>query len=341
MSWTGTISSGSVAQDAAIWLELNHAMRQRQQMLAHAVANAWPASGDTLQTHAKIEEMQQFVVDHFADCVQSHNADGSARATDYYDGKTTIDLWTLANGYGSSGMNASGFTRLLPNGSTAYGIIQADDCLCTQLVNELRAMFTRMVWTKKSGEWVSKSEENWRYAPEANGFTRAAAYEHIKYGDEHQIGFYNCSPSSQRPLWPPRDDHPRAECRMYRAYGDEYWAFLVRAYFYGAVSGIPTALSSATDVYFYVTAPTTGTYANEFDANGDGVAENSWNLLEQGGPSTDADRTSTAKIGNIGATNFPANTSEPGDFTSIDRGWLASGVVFLLRFNVAGGLTEY
>jgi hypothetical protein len=330
MSWTGTISSGSVAQDAAIWLELNHAMRQRQQMLAHAVANAWPASGDTLQTHAKIEEMQQFVVDHFADCVQSHDADGSARADDYYDGKTPdLPLWTLADGYASAGMNASGFTRLLPNGSSAYGIIQADDCLCTQLVNELRAMFTRMVWTRKPTLHVTDSGRR-RYGgySDPSDWGTAKTQAIAVYGAASETTFDDWTQAWTNLYWTAETPaKKRAEVNRQRI--DRQ------------CTGIPTALACTAD--FYVRS--WGGYSY-WSAHGDVVASGLQRFYESVGPSSNATRTVT--IGRTGAGDVPTDWGpEPIEPEAAKKGYLMTmdnqGLFpdALLRWNVAGGLTEY
>jgi len=333
MSWpTGAISTGTVAQDKAIWLELNHAMRQRQQSLGQTPSAAWPSSGDTLQDQEKVAEIQNFIIDNFGYFVRSHNADGTARATNYYDGKATIDHWTLANGYAAAGLNAGGFTRFLADNSNAYGVVQTGDQLRKELVIELRAMFGLMVWNLG---WHDNNTQMERFGQGGgDGYT----WDEAK---AEATDNYEASAAYEQTYILRTTTHLSTNGLEARYAEITRASVNIRAY------NISTALACVADYYIIVI------HAGVFDwsAHGDPVKEELWSLCGSIGPSSDAIRTSPFSTTADGSalTDWPPLPVAPN---WVDRGKgyevLVATVAgdgvnqkVILRWDVAGGLDEY
>jgi hypothetical protein len=203
-------------------------------------------------------------------------------------------------------------------------------------VNELRAMFTRMVWVKKISQPPQTTDINEvvmsGYFREGWGWGTtwdvAKANALAAYANCDPLTGYNAGQAYTELFI----DSPGRTATVFRSCIDM------------RCINVPTALSCTVDFYLWAIRCWI-----EWSAQGDLAKEDLYSLHGSVGPSSDATRTLT--IGRAGVGDAPTDwpTIPTGWQVHQSKGYFAKTNAYdtnfieiaLLRFNVAGGLTEY
>lgn len=335
MAWSGFPAIQSTDWSALTFVEqfVKAVSERRQSVGQSALSN--PAVGWDVQsaaaspgvTELSWRYLQSILEGLVTSFVNSHDSGGNIRATDYYDGRATIDMWTQAAWRTAAGINASGFTRKYPDGAggttTAYGLMQAGDYIGPWIFNELKAGLDLLVWTKPTSTmWNLDAATNNIKKGIEDGYATWAA---VKVATKAE---YDASGSSS-------DVTPNVFTRGDWSAGPQYGAVMQRDVCNLKISSLPIMCKRAID--YYIKAIKSQSHA-VFADFGDDVLDGLWSLFSTHTPATPAaSHHSPDRVGDFAVDPLPWCDEPTSGNTPTGRGWGADDDAVIVRWNVTGG----
>lgn len=289
----------------------------------HAATAGAPASTSGTFSWAYL---QAWIASNCTSFVQSHATTGAALASDFYEGKTAITMWTATNLYKSIYANeaSTGFRRAttLPanwmdftDPAYSYGIMQPGDIIGPWVFLDLQRAFNRLIWTKATFTWDLTGADG-------------------KYGRNLVNTSYADAMAGLAAAWPVTDyTGDSVPCGVY--YGENGWS----AGWYDALARTIEATGSMS-LYAGITrdidwmTKCVPYNAGTWDDNGHDVANGTWKTWHTDAGDTDATPTSAM----LGDKLTLPDAAAPGAGSYEWRGWLVSEYAALVRWNVASGL---
>lgn len=253
---------------------------------------------------------------------------GGNPITDFDNTANGVEMWTWAK-IVSRVLGGNGWTRKYPDGmggtTTAYGKCQPGDFFGEWIWNELQAVFNVLVWSRG---WTSEHYDN--------------PYPRIAWSGEYWVGYsygatWEAAKTAAIAAWAYDSDssgQPFARCGFLDSPPTQYYARLERNIFCLGFS-ITTTCSFEADFYAKSSAFSGETY----DAQGDGVVEDTWMLFDTQSSGPGASTVVSAVLGN---TTPPPNwPSAPLDSSWVTLSWLVDNFMesVVIRWNVSGGFT--
>lgn len=260
MAWTldWTVANQDWAAVANI-NDFQKATNERKDAIQVGAADALKVPGDDVQEAAFWNAMQTWIETNYGSFVVSHDA-GVARAADYYDNRATIDAYgNLAAVFSAAGLGTTDWRRYTTHpddaGADLGGKIVAGDIIGPWLFEDLQLVLNVLIWTAGSSmAWTDKIRY---YGEDDNEITWAAA----KAGAE---AVWAVSALAQT--------RPEAYSYGNLNIGGVFTARLYRGALYLKIgANIGTGCSRAIDWHAYAEK-----WHDVWDANGDGLIENSW-----------------------------------------------------------------
>ena len=316
--------------------EIANAWNERANAGGHTTITV-PSAGDVAFSAAAglglIMQRIKSAIEAGTKWVQSHETDGTARATGFYDNQSAITMWTAANFCNAADIgdsSGSWWTR----STGAYGNPVAGDVVIPENFNEVYRALNIMVWTKHAGTFDRNGENNYRKSNIASTYgTEAAA----KAAAEADFNAYTATSNANNPL---------ASYTVHQTAGSQWGAELWRVYQYCAFSSIYAGLNHIMEAYVPGTTLQGGFTSNVYDAQGDtlnghAIYQTNFNLVETMASSATATRLGATKIGKNGATDYPPNApASPGASETNAKGWeIQSTPTGIARWNIASGFT--
>jgi len=306
--------------------------------------------------------------------VQSHDLDGTPRSTDYYAGKTTIEMWTFPNLMQAvrGGTPQSDFRRATTYptdwtdwSDTAYSAGKITlgtprDILGPWIPSDIQKAFNMLIWSAVS---------NFEYGLSVpNGFSTRPLIKGIIYSysddDEYNGSCGNSNDTWEEILAAAESDWARdTGHEMYvvwhgprkysaRSHGNRYgksaWMEEQRTFVY--IDNLPE-IAREIDCYILAQAPdiALGDDISVFDALGESIAENKWSLVTSFASSSTSTATSDYIISSAfgtmppwGGTPTPPPAYPPDKRNYSWRGFSAGyfdggNAAAIMRWNVSGG----
>ena len=233
---------------------------------APATTSSWPPGAGATTDAFSLRWVQEWIEANCASFVR----DTSAGA---YDGDAAVEMFTLANLRTDAGLNASGFTRHVPDGAgsytTEYGLFAVGDYVCPHLWNEIKACLKLLTATTSTLTWTSRD-------PASDG----------RYGEDSDAALANAQSGAETDFDADADagftaTRPQANTEE-TLVGSTYTANMARVRVKGQVTLPGTAHDAAIDFYARAVKTTSRTY-NEFAGGGDFDGyEGVYQCVEQG-----------------------------------------------------------
>ena len=291
-------------------------------------------AGTDVQAVSFWTTFQDWITTYCTGFVQSHDADGSIRAWNCYDGETAMPGWTIANlmesaSGGAAGAGQKHFRRAttIPTDWTnwtdaaySYGQMQAGDIIGPWIFKDLQEAFRRLIWSFGSCNFSGLQTDN-RQRGQGNDADWATAKSEAE--DNTYITSIVHEPTAY------------TYASAYEDYGTRYTAAFRAIWNKGIASGIWTGKVHSIDFYIM---PVKLTAAHPWDAYGLGLTQDVLNLFESHLLSSSATETSAA----IGHNNWAGQgytwcacpVLGGGD---TKRGWRTGAAGVVLRWDVTGG----
>ena len=350
-TWTSASDWQAAATASAFW----EAIAERQKAIGTSPYTIFPAAGADVQyigasaptgTTDKFSwALLQGAAYNLAEAgkaataarwVMAHDADGTPRATDYYDGETAFDFWPdfatmmktvhsdvakttfrAATTWPVDGEGDDDWTNR-DNAAYAYRTIQAGDIIGPWIMQDLQDLLNLMLWTFRGEldgdpvDFVGNDAEDY-YA--SSGSPVAKATSALAWAD---------AVASLAPL---DDDDFEEKSRnpmhigIMNLSGSGYTAKIYAYRAYAKLTSIPTSPQRLFDFYALSRKPYPNEAENEWDDNSDDVIEDAYSLWESG-TSQASPAATVYSSGPLGAVTDPTQPSDPltnpGDR---HRGW--------------------
>lgn len=329
MGWSGyPRSAGDDMTDVSVMSQIWSAYSERRQATGASAATI-PVAGDIAFLATDWNAIQAWIEANVGLFVQSHDLTGTPLATNYYDGRSTVDLWTLANLRTAAGLNASGFTRD-PGSGVVFGKVVAGDYVLKEQVNEIRACLNLLIWTL------------------AASFTldTGAGANYLEVGQGGTPGPWANAQLVEAAGYAGGTPSVFSQFAKYTAGKDDGGATnfdtdAVNGFGFLKAASIPTFANSTLDTYAKAGPPLPPSPAGiafaspVFDDQGSGLTNGTYKLMDAGAPANSSSRTGSQ----IGDLTFPTWCSDPTGVAAQARGWElpAANVRGILRWNVSGG----
>lgn len=238
-----------------------------------------------------------------------------------YDGETAIEMWDWTKLKARvSGLPAGGWTRKYPGGS-GNGRARTGDYFGPHLWNELKAVLDELVWIKKTFAWSN------------NGGS-------IVINDSMGDADSDWGTAKQNTIddWIETTNTTAGAVSVYSDMTQNmgaYEGFLHRRQAWGYLSGMYALLNRDVDWYAFIENIST------FDAQGDGVIEDRFELGMTDAGKTGATLTSTDKFLTARFATAPPNWVASGTTGLIGYGAGADAAdrVAVIKWDVVGGFT--
>ncbi len=338
MGWTlsGTAWQDYDWQDEDLIQDLWKAYNERRQALGQSPATL-PAAGDDFQHINIYKTIQDWIASNYDDFVRSHTAYGTPRATDYYDGEATIEMWTFADLCTAAGLTGGDFRRATakPTDWTSFsdaaysaGRHAAGYIIGPWLPFDLQRMLNMLIWTKKTALW------NWSVVADGNNVRQGSVDNYSPHTwDESKTecdSRYTASSTGSNNV-------PPEAWTEGKYYSDTMWhARVERRLSKLQVTGVPTFCTRTIDFCVKATADRLASYPDVWDNCGDDVNEEAWSIFD-----TITGTSGTVRSDTIGNINDPhlCTWCEPPTAGTIwkSRGYEVEDECVIVRWNVTNG----
>ncbi len=318
------------------------AWNERRQAIGQSTVTGMSA-GDNIQSGALGKAVQDWIATYCGSFVRSHNDDGTARASDYYEGESDIEMWTFPSLMKSvrGGTAQSDFRRATTwptdwtdwsDAAYSAGRVALGDYFGPWMPPaDLQSALNKLIWTKHNAYIVDYTSYIGYGGPDEWTPAKLAAETDWSEGDYplEDPPPPNCR--SIRILWyeGPPAIYESAVQRHNISYGVDLATHCKRTIDWYVMGGLPVFFGGGTGE------------TRTFDDNGDAIAEDVWtNWLTDTPASPAAGEVSSERFGPDDlSTAYPVWCDPPSTEYNETRGYQITSSIAIVRWNISGGFT--